>query len=59
MQRWRKRGTLQAQRVGGGKRAILGAHGEWVHALLAAEPDLTIAEVRHRPAAAGIMASRS
>jgi transposase len=28
MQRWRERGTLQPQRVGGAKRSTLAAHGE-------------------------------
>jgi transposase len=57
MQRWRRRGTLAPDRIGGGKRAKLAAHAERVHALLAAEPDLTIAELRTRLAAAGIEVS--
>ena len=59
MQRWRERGTLQPERIGGAKRATLAAHAERVQALLAAEPDLTIAELRDRLAAAGITTSRS
>ena len=59
MQRWRRRGTLAADRIGGGKRSKLAAHGERVHALLAAEPDLTIAERRARLAAEGIEVSAS
>jgi transposase len=59
MQRWRRRGTVQPDRIGGRKRATLAAHAERVHALLAAEPDLTIAELRARLAAAGIAVSRS
>jgi len=59
VQRWRQRGTLEADRVGGWKRSTLAAHAERVHALLAAEPDLTIAELRGRLAAEGIAASRS
>jgi transposase len=58
-QRWRERGTLAPARIGGAKRSTLAAHAERVHALLAAEPDLTIAELRGRLAAAGIVASRS
>ena len=59
MQRWRRRGTVQADRIGGSKRATLAAHGERVHALVAAAPDLTIAELRSRLAAEGIAVSRS
>ena len=59
MQRWRRCGTVQPDRIGGAKRSALAAHGERVHALVAAEPDLTIAELRHRLAAEGIAASRS
>lgn len=59
MQRWRRQGTVQADRVGGWKRSTLAAHGERVRALLAAAPDLTIAELRQRLAADGIAASRS
>jgi transposase len=59
MQRWRRRGTVQPERIGGRKRAKLAAHAERVQALLAAEPDLTIGELRGRLAAAGITVSRS
>ena len=59
MQRWRELGTLEPARIGGAKRSPLAAHAERLHALLAAEPDLTIAELRSRLAAAGIVTSRS
>jgi transposase len=59
MQRWRQRGTVQADPIGGWKRSTLAAHAERVRALVAAEPDLTIAELRSRLAAEGIAASRS
>jgi transposase len=59
MQRWRRHGTVQPARLGGHKRARLAGQAGRVQALLAAEPDLTIAELRSRLAAAGIAASRS
>jgi transposase len=59
MQRWRRRGTVQPDRIGGRKRSTLAVHTERVHALLAAEPDLTIAELRTRLAAEGIAVRRS
>ena len=54
MQRWRRHGTVQPERIGGHKHAKLAAHAERVRALLAAEPDLTLAELRGRLAAEGI-----
>jgi transposase len=58
-QRWRRRGTVQPDRIGGRKRAALAAHAERVHAHLAAAPDLTITELRGRLTAEGIAVSRS
>jgi len=57
LQRWHRRGTVQPDRTGGGKRATLAAHAERVLPLLAAEPDLTIVELRSRLAAAGFTAA--
>jgi transposase len=57
LQRWQRRGTVQPERYGGWKRAILAAHAARVHALLRAEPDLTIAELRSRLAAEAIQVS--
>jgi transposase len=57
VQRWRRRGTLQPDRMGGGKRSKLAAHAARVQALLAAEPDLTIAELQTRLAAENIRVS--
>jgi transposase len=48
LQRWQRRGTVQPERYGGWKRAILAAHAARVHALLRVEPDLTLAELRRR-----------
>jgi transposase len=57
VQRWQRRGTVQPERYGGWRRAILAAHAARVHALLRAEPDLTIAELRSRLAAEAIQVS--
>jgi transposase len=59
LRRWRDKGTLEPERIGGAKRSPLAAHAERVHAPLAAAPDLTIAELRGRLAAQGIATSRS
>jgi len=59
MQRWRARGTLEPARVGGAKRSPLAAHADRVQKIIAAEPDLTLAELRTWLAAAEIVTSRS
>jgi transposase len=59
VQRWRQKGTLAPDPPGGGRRAKLADHGERVDALLATTPDLTIAELKTRLAAAGIAVSPS
>jgi hypothetical protein len=45
---WRQKGTLAPDPAGGGRRAKLADHAELVHALLAAAPDITLAELRSR-----------
>jgi transposase len=57
VQRWRREGTVAPERYGGWKRPTLAAHAERMHELLRAEPDLTIAELRSRLAAAAIHTS--
>ena len=59
LQRWRRQGTLEPDPPGGGRRAKLADHAERVDALLAATPDLTIAELKTRLAADGIEVSPS
>jgi transposase len=59
MQRWRRRGSVAPDRYGGWKRSPLEAHAERVRALLGAEPDLTIEELRSRRAGGGVRTSRS
>ncbi len=59
MQRWRRKGTLEPDPMGGGRRAKLADHAERVDALLAATPDSTIAELKTGLAAEGIAVSPS
>jgi transposase len=59
VQRWRQKGTLTPEPRRGGRRTKLAGHAELVHALLAATPDITIAELRTRLAAAGVAVSPS
>lgn len=57
VQRVRRTGGVEPDQYGGWKRPALAVHVERVRALVAAEPDLTIAELRARLAADGIHAS--
>jgi transposase len=59
MRHWLRRGTVQPDRIGGWKRSTLAAHAERVRALVAAAPDLTLAELQSRLEAEGIAVSRS
>ena len=59
LQRWRDKGTLEPDRIGGAKRSPRAAHADQVHALLATAPDLTIAELRSRLLDQGVTTSRS
>jgi transposase len=45
--RWRQTGSVAAKPTGG-KRSPLDAHKDWLLALIAAEPDLTLQEIRGR-----------
>ena len=59
LKRWRRQGTLEPDPPGGGRRAKLADQAERVDALLAATPDITIAELKARLAADGIEVSPS
>ena len=45
--RWRQTGSVAAKPMGG-KRSPLDAYKDWLLALIAAEPDLTLQEIRGR-----------
>lgn len=56
--RLRQTGSVAPKRMGG-KRSPLDAHKDWLLELIAAEPDLTLEEIRGRLRARGICASAS
>ncbi len=56
--RWRRSGLVAAKPMGG-KRSPLDAHKEWLLALTAAEPDLTLQEIRSRLRQRGLVVSAS
>ncbi len=56
--RWRKTGSYAPGQVGGQKRRKLAGHEDWLHEVMALEPDITLSELRDRAAARGITISR-
>ncbi|TVQ37669.1 MAG: transposase, partial [Geminicoccaceae bacterium] len=56
---WREAGTVEPAKFGGHKTSTLAPHEATVRELLAAEPDLTLAELRQRLQARAILTSRS
>ena len=56
--RWRQSGSVAAKPMGG-KRSPLDAHKDWLLALIAAEPDLTLQEIRGRLRTRGIIVAAS
>lgn len=59
LQRWRQRETVEPAVVGGHKTSVLLAHADRVRALVAAEPEATIDDLRDRLSQDGVQASRS
>ena len=48
VQRWRRSGDYAPLRRGGGRKRKLAGHEDWLHETLAAEPDITLAELQRR-----------
>lgn len=57
--RWRKTGSLAPDKFGGHKRHKLAAHADKIKALVKAEPDQSLAELRAKLEAAKIVVSAS
>ena len=58
VKRWRETGSYAPSQVGGQKRRRLADHFDWLHEVMAAEPDITLSELRERLAAMGVAISR-
>lgn len=54
VQRWRQSGSVAARPRGGGRKRVLDAHADWLLALAADEPDLTLGEIRRRLEGRGV-----
>lgn len=48
MQKWENTGSLDPAAVGGHRRRKLADHVEWLHEVMATEPDITLAELQSR-----------
>jgi transposase len=59
MQRWRAEATVAARPIGGSRGTPLDGHVDWLLALVAEQPDLTLSEIRHRLAEQGVMVAVS
>ena len=46
--RWRETGSYAPGQVGGQKKRRLWVHEDWLHTVMASEPDITLAELRGR-----------
>jgi putative transposase len=56
--RWRETGSFAPGQVGGQKQRKLSGHEDWLHEVMASEPDITLSELRDRLAVRGITISR-
>jgi len=58
VRRWRETGSLEPGQVGGQKKRKLAGWEEWLHAVMASEPDITLAELKERLSGEGVEISQ-
>ncbi len=58
VRRWRETGAYGPGQIGGQKPRKLAGHEDWLHEVMAREPDITLSELRDRLAGKGITISR-
>ncbi len=54
VRRWRETGSYAPGRIGGQKKRKLAGREDWLHAVMASEPDITLAELQKRLAGEGV-----
>jgi transposase len=59
VQRWKATGSYMPAQIGGYRKPLLAAHADRVRELLAEKPDMSLAELKKRLAAAGIRVGRT
>ncbi len=57
IRRWLDTGSYAPRRIGGGKKRRLSGETDWLHAVMASEPDVTLMELQGRLASKGIRIS--
>ena len=57
LQRWRRTGSVQPDRIGAPRRSKLDAYEKWLLELVRDEPDITLEEIRARLRGRGMSAS--
>ena len=58
MRKWRETGSLEAARIGGHRRRKLVGHADWLHGVMASEPDITLRELQARLGDDGVTVSQ-
>ncbi len=58
VRRWRDTGSYGPGQIGGQKKRKLARREDWLHEVMATEPDITLAELQRRLAADGIEISQ-
>ena len=58
VRRWRETGSYAPGQIGGQKKRKLAGREDWLHKVMAAEPDITLAELQRRLLADGLRISQ-
>ena len=58
VRRWRETGSYAPGRIGGQKKRKLAGREDWLHAVMATEADITLAELQKRLAGEGVAISQ-
>ena len=58
VRRWRETGSFAPGQVGGQKKRKLAGREDWLHEVMACEPDITLAELQRRLLADGLRISQ-
>ena len=58
VRRWRETGSCEPGQIGGQKKRKLAGWEDWLHAVMASEPDITLAELQKRLSSEGIEISQ-
>jgi transposase len=58
VRRWRETGSCAPGQIGGQKKRKLAGREDWLHAVMASEPDITLAELHERLLSEGVEVSQ-